>query len=223
MYNHYLTSLFTPRSVALFGASDRADSVGAVVFRNMLSSGYTGKVYAINPKHEQVQGQKAFNSLEEIEPPIDLAVVATPAKTIPAIVEACGEHGVRMILVMSAGFREVGPVGLRLEEQVVQIARQYGIRLMGPNCLGIIRPDINLNITFGNNDAKPGSIALVSQSGAVCTAILDWAEMNDIGLSAVVSLPLTLILVITWITWLTTRRPEVFCFTLRVSRMHAAS
>ncbi|NNJ91690.1 MAG: bifunctional acetate--CoA ligase family protein/GNAT family N-acetyltransferase [Gammaproteobacteria bacterium] len=187
MYNHYLTSLFTPGSVALFGASDRTDSVGGVVFRNLLSSGYEGKVYAINPKHHQVQGQKAYKSLEDIGHSIELAVVATPAKTIPAIVEACGEHGIKMMLIMSAGFREIGTQGLRLEEQVVQTAKQYDIRLMGPNCLGIMRPEKKLNITFGHNHAKPGSIALVSQSGAICTAILDWAEMNDIGLSAVVS------------------------------------
>lgn len=187
MYNHYLASLFTPDSVALFGASDRTDSVGGVVFRNLLSSGYEGKVYPINPKHDEVQGQKAFKSLQDIGQPVELAVVATPAKTIPAIVEACGEYGIKMMLIMSAGFREIGKQGKHLEQQVVQTARQYGIRLMGPNCLGIMRPDKKLNITFGNNQAKAGSIALVSQSGAICTAILDWAELNDIGLSAVVS------------------------------------
>ncbi|MBT8105867.1 MAG: acetate--CoA ligase family protein, partial [Woeseiaceae bacterium] len=187
MNNHYLTSLFTPRSVALFGASDRADSVGGVVFKNLLNSGFKGKIYGINPKRETVQGEKAWASLDDIEETVDLAVVATPAQSIPSIVEACGERGIGMMLILSAGFREIGPEGRRLEDRVTDLVRRYGIRLMGPNCLGLIRPEIGLNITFGNNMAKPGSLALVSQSGAICTAILDWAESNEIGFSAVVS------------------------------------
>ena len=187
MNTHYLASLFAPSSVALFGASNRPDSVGGIVLHNLLTSGYGGKVYAINPKRGEVQGHTAYASLEEIHEPVDLAVVATPAATIPAIVESCGEQGVRMMLILSAGFRETGTEGLRLEEHVTHLAKRHGIRLMGPNCLGIIRPDQGLNITFGHNNARPGNLALVSQSGAICTAILDWAEMNEIGFSAVVS------------------------------------
>ena len=187
MNTHYLSSLFTPKSVVLFGASDKQDSVGGVVFRNLLTSGFKGRIFAINPKRDEVQGQKAFSSLEEIDEVVDLAVVATPAKSIPGIVEECGEHGVKMMLILSAGFRETGAEGRRLEDQITQLVRRHGIRLMGPNCLGIIRPDRGLNITFGNNNAQPGSLAFVSQSGAICTAILDWAEKNDIGFSAVVS------------------------------------
>jgi acetyltransferase len=187
MNTHYLTSLFTPGSVALFGASDRTDSVGGIVFHNLRSCGYEGRIYAINPKRERVQGEQAYPSLDAIGAPVDLAVVATPAPTIPGIIEACGEHGIDMVLVLSAGFRETGAEGRKLEDRVTQLARRYGIRLMGPNCLGIIRPDIGLNITFGHNNALPGNLALVSQSGAICTAILDWAEKNDIGFSAVVS------------------------------------
>ena len=187
MNTHYLAPLFKPQSVALFGASDRPDSVGGVVFRNLLTSGYGGRIYGINPKRDEVQGQKAYRSLDDIDDKIDLAVIATPAKSIPSIVEACGERGIGMMLILSAGFRETGPEGRKLEDRVTQMVRRYGIRLMGPNCLGIIRPDIGLNITFGNNNARPGSLAFVSQSGAICTAILDWAEKNDIGFSAVVS------------------------------------
>ena len=187
MNTHYLTPLFTPGSIVQFGASDRVDSVGGVVFRNLLGSGFKGPIYAINPRRDTVQGQPAFKSLEEIDGPIDLAVVATPAKSIPAIVEACGERGIRMMLILSAGFRETGPEGRQLEDRVMQLVQRFGIRLMGPNCLGIIRPDIGLNATFGNNDALPGNLAFVSQSGAICTAILDWAAQNDIGFSAVVS------------------------------------
>ena len=137
--------------------------------------------------HETVQGQKAYASLGEISETVDLAVVATPAGTIPDIVEACGEHGIKMMLILSAGFRESGAEGRQLEDRVTGLITHYGIRLMGPNCLGIIRPDKHLNITFGHNAARPGNLAFVSQSGAICTAILDWAEMNDIGFSAVVS------------------------------------
>ena len=187
MDTHYLTSLFTPQKVALFGASDRENSVGGVVFRNLLSAGFEGKIFAINPKHDKVQGQKAYASLADLGEPVDLAVVATPASTIPAIVEACGEHGIKMMLILSAGFREIGEEGKKLEKRVTQLVERHGIRLMGPNCLGLMRPDKKLNITFGHNVAKPGNLALVSQSGAICTAILDWAELNDIGFSAVVS------------------------------------
>jgi acetyltransferase len=187
MNTHYLTSLFTPESVALYGASDRTDSVGGVVFKNLLTSGFKGRIYPINTKRDVVQGEKAFSSLDEIEETVDLAVVATPASSIPGIVEACGERGIKMMLILSAGFRETGAEGRRLEDRVTQLVRRYGIRLMGPNCLGIIRPDKGLNITFGNNNAQPGNLAFVSQSGAICTAILDWAEQNDIGFSAVVS------------------------------------
>jgi acetyltransferase len=184
---HYLTSLFTPGSIALFGASDREDSVGGIVFKNLLDSDFKGQIYAINPAREVVQGEPAYKSLDAIDGPIELAVVATAAPSVPAIVQACGERGIRMMLILSAGFRETGAEGRRLEDRVTQMARRYGIRIMGPNCLGIIRPDIGLNITFGNNNAQAGNLALVSQSGAICTAILDWAAVNEIGFSAVVS------------------------------------
>jgi acetyltransferase len=187
MNMHYLTSLFTPESIALYGASDRVDSVGGVVFRNLLTAGFKGRIYAINARRDKVQGEKAYRSLDQIEETVDLVVVATPANSIPAIVEACGERGVKMMLILSAGFRETGAEGRRLEDRVTELVRRYGIRLMGPNCLGLIRPDRGLNITFGNNNAQPGNLAFVSQSGAICTAILDWAEKHDIGFSAVVS------------------------------------
>ena len=187
MNSHYLTSLFTPGSIALFGASDREDSVGGIVFKNLLDSDFKGQIYAINPARDVVQGQPAYKSLDEIDGPIELAVVATPAPSVPGIVKACGERGIQMMLILSAGFRETGAEGRRLEDRVTKMAGRYGIRIMGPNCLGIIRPDIGLNITFGNNNAQPGNLALVSQSGAICTAILDWAAVNEIGFSAVVS------------------------------------
>ena len=108
MNSHYLSALFTPEKIALFGASDRENSVGGIVYKNILTSGYEGKVYAINPKHDTVQGVKAYKSLDEVDDDIELAVVATPATTIPGIVEACGEKGIKMMLILSAGFRETG-------------------------------------------------------------------------------------------------------------------
>jgi acetyltransferase len=171
----------------MFGASETPDSVGQVVFKNLLGAGFKGKIYAINPKRETVQGEKAYSTLDEIGDDIELAIVATPARTVPAIVEQCGTYGIKSMIILSAGFREIGEQGKAIEDKVRDTARSHGIRFMGPNCLGLIRPSIGLNATFGNNSAAQGGIALVSQSGALCTSILDWAETRDVGFSAVVS------------------------------------
>lgn len=187
MRPHYLSALFAPKSVAMFGASDTANSVGKVVFNNLLEGGFEGDIYAINPKRDTVQGQRAYPDLDAIGEPVDLAIVATPARTVPAIVEQCGIYGIKSMIILSAGFREIGESGRALEDKVRDTARSYGIRFLGPNCLGLIRPSIGLNATFGNNSAAEGGIAFVSQSGALCTAILDWAEARDVGFSAVVS------------------------------------
>lgn len=187
MSKHYLTPLFEPKSVAVFGATDREGAVGTLVFRNMLERPFKGLVYPINLKREAVQGQPAFPSLAALDKPVDLAVIVTPAVTIPAIMEECGEHGVKAAVILSAGFREVGAEGQRLEKTVVEIARSYGIRFVGPNCLGIIRPAIGLDVTFNRGGASHGKMALVSQSGAICTAVLDWAAANGVGFSTVVS------------------------------------
>ncbi|WP_417908579.1 GNAT family N-acetyltransferase [Candidatus Electronema sp. PJ] len=187
MGKHYLNKLFEPKSVAVFGASDREGAVGNLVFRNMIEGGFKGEVFPINPKHEEVQGHKAYPDLKSIGQPVDLAVITTPAATVPSIIEACGKHGIRSAVIISAGFREVGPQGMKLEQAVLENARRYGLRFVGPNCLGLMRPDTGLNCTFNKGNASPGNIALVSQSGALCTAILDWAAANKIGFSAVVS------------------------------------
>ena len=187
MGKHYLNKLFEPGSVAVFGASDREGAVGNLVFRNMIESGFNGDVYPINPKHSMVQGHRAYPDLKSIGKPVDLAVITTPAATVPGIIESCGEHGIRAAVVISAGFRETGPQGLKLEQALVENARRYGLRFIGPNCLGLMRPDTGLNCTFNKGSASHGKIALVSQSGALCTAILDWAAANNIGFSAVVS------------------------------------
>ena len=188
MNQHYLNFLFAPKSIAVFGASDRAGAVGSVVFENLRTSGFEGALYPINPKHDQVQGVPAYASLEQIEGKVDLAVVATPAATVPDIIEACGKRGVRAAVILTAGFGETGAAGVALEKQVEETARRYGLRFIGPNCLGVMRPSIGLNATFNKGNAIPGRLALVSQSGALCTAILDWAGVNDVGFSSVISM-----------------------------------
>jgi acetyltransferase len=191
MGQHYLSPLFSPRSVAVIGASNRLESVGGVVFKNMLESGYQGNLYPVNPGQPEIQGHRAYASIDEIDTAVDLAVIATKAAAIPAIIEACGKQGVRAAVILSAGFSEAGPEGIALERAVVENARRYGVRLIGPNCLGIMRPSVGLNATFSNGGAKSGRLALISQSGALCTAILDWAQPNDVGFSSIISMGAT--------------------------------
>ncbi|MCE5182244.1 MAG: bifunctional acetate--CoA ligase family protein/GNAT family N-acetyltransferase [Betaproteobacteria bacterium] len=188
MGQHYLNTLFSPKSVAVIGASDRAEAVGAIVFKNMLESGFKGALYPVNPTHKKVQGKKAYASIEDINKPVDLAVICTRADTVPDIIEACGKHGVRAAVVLSAGFSEVGVQGAAIERTMLANAKTYGVRIIGPNCLGIMRTNIGLNSTFFKGNVKTGNLALVSQSGALCTAILDWAPGNDIGFSSVISM-----------------------------------
>lgn len=188
MNRHYLSPLFSPKSVAVIGASSRIDSVGEIVFKNMLGSGFQGKLYAVNPNHDEIQGQRAYASIEQIDESVDLAVIITRAATVPDIIESCGKRGVRFALVLSAGFREIGPQGVALERAVIENAQRYNMRLIGPNCLGILCPRVGLNATFSKGGAKAGGLALVSQSGAFCTAIMDWARPNDIGFSSIISM-----------------------------------
>jgi len=188
MGRHYLDRLFRPRSVAVFGASDRTGAVGTEVYRNLLKGGFSGPVYAINPKRRRLRGAPSYPDLEAVGHPVDLAVIATPAATVPGIIRRCGEYGVRAAVVLSAGFAEAGPQGAALTEAMLEAARRHRVRVMGPNCLGIMVPPTGLNATFSKNAARPGELALVSQSGALCTAILDWAIEREVGFSAVVSL-----------------------------------
>ncbi|TCJ16600.1 bifunctional acyl-CoA synthetase/GNAT family N-acetyltransferase [Parasulfuritortus cantonensis] len=187
MSQHYLHPLFNPRSVAVFGASAREDSVAGVIFKNMLAAGFNGQVYPINPKYDTLLDQRCYASVADLPETPDLAIIATPAPTVASVLEACGKRGVRHAVVLSAGFREMGAKGAKLEEALVEVASKHGIRFIGPNCLGIQRPAIGLNATFALGTPHAGELALVSQSGAICTAMLDWAASNGIGFSAVVS------------------------------------
>jgi len=185
---HYLHKLFAPKSVAIIGATTRTDSVGYRVFMNMIEAGYKGELYPVNPKYQEIGGKQCFASVEAIGKPVDVAVIIIPAKAVPEVIRECGENGIRGAVVISAGFRETGPKGVRLEEDMVDVARRYGIRIIGPNCLGIMRPSTGLNATFSHNAALPGDLALVSQSGALCTSILDWALSNHVGFSVMISM-----------------------------------
>lgn len=187
MSRHYLQALFTPRSVAVFGASEKADSVAGTLFRNLRRSGFAGPVYPVNPKYDAIFGERCYGYASELPEAAELALIATPAPTVAQILEDCGARGIRHAVVLSAGFREVGAKGAAMEASVLAVARKHGIRFIGPNCLGIQRPAIGLNATFSQGATLSGDLALLSQSGALCTAMLDWAEANGIGFSSVIS------------------------------------
>lgn len=185
---HYLNRFFTPKSVAIVGASARDNSVGYRLLLNMQEAGFAGGLYPINPKHEQLLGLTTYPDLISLPETPDLVVIATPAASVPSVVRLCGEKGVKSVVIISAGFAELGTNGAGLQQEVLQVASHFGIRIVGPNCLGIIRPSGKLNATFGDGTVKDGHLALLSQSGAICTAILDWAKAQDIGFSTVVSM-----------------------------------
>lgn len=185
---HYLNRFFTPKSVAIVGASARDNSVGYRLLLNMQEAGFAGGLYPINPKHEQLLGLTTYPDLVSLPETPDLVVIATPAASVPSVVRQCGEKGVKSVVIISAGFAELGTNGAGLQQEVLQVASHFGIRIVGPNCLGIIRPSGKLNATFGDGTVKDGHLALLSQSGAICTAILDWAKAQDIGFSTVVSM-----------------------------------
>lgn len=188
MNPHYLSRFFNPQSVAIIGASERPDSVGCRLMLNMQEAGFMGGLYPVNPKHQQVSGLTAYPCLLAIPADVDLVVIATPACSVPDIMQQCGEKAVGAVIIISAGFGEIGAEGKRLQQAVLGIAKRHNIRLIGPNCLGVIRPSGQLNATFGEGRVKDGNLALLSQSGAICTAILDWANVQDIGFSTVVSM-----------------------------------
>ena len=187
MVTLHLDKIFNPKSIAIIGASDEEGSVGYALMKNFIDLGFEGKVYPVNIHKTEILGLKAYQSVEQIPEPVDLAVIATPAKTVPEIVEQCGKAGIKGLIIISAGFKEVGAEGKALEDKILEIKNKYGLRIIGPNCLGIIRPSVKLNATFINKTPKSGNIAFISQSGALGSAILDWAIHENIGFSNFVS------------------------------------
>ncbi len=188
MVTSNLDRIFNPKSIAVIGASDEKGSVGYTLMKNLTELGYEGKVYPVNIRKKEILGFKAYKTVDQLPETVDLAVIATPAKTVPDVVEQCGKAGIIGIIIISAGFKEVGPEGKALEDRILEIKKKYNLRIIGPNCLGIIRPSINLNATFVTRMPKPGNIAFISQSGALGAAILDWGIHENIGFSNFVSI-----------------------------------
>jgi acetyltransferase len=183
----YLNSVFNPKRIAVIGASEREDSIGAKILSNLIGLGYNGSVFPVNPFRQTVQGITAYPSVSKIPLKVDLAVIVTPAHTVPQIVEECGEAGVLGIIIISAGFKEAGKAGAALERQIIDHQKKYGMRIIGPNSFGVIRPRINLYATFADRQANSGKIAFISQSAALCASALDWAWEAQVGFGAVVS------------------------------------
>lgn len=185
---HPLDPLFKPRSVAVIGATEKQGSVGRTVLWNLISSPFGGTVLPVNPKRDNILGIRAYPSLADIDGSVDLAVIVTPAPSVPDVMAECAAKGVKGAIVISAGFREIGPEGAELERRILAQAREARIRVIGPNCLGVMNPVGGLNATFAAGMAAAGSVGFVSQSGALLTAVLDWSAREGVGFSSVVSL-----------------------------------
>ena len=183
-----LGKIFDPKTIAVIGASDTEGKVGYTLMKNLLSGGYRGKIYPVNINRDTVQGLKSYHSITDINDEIDLAIIATPAKTVPSIAEECGKKKAGGLVIISAGFKEAGEEGNKLYEQLTEIIKKYNLRVIGPNCLGFMRPKINLNASFANKMPLKGRVAFISQSGALGTAILDWSIRRNIGFSYFVSI-----------------------------------
>jgi acetyltransferase len=185
---HPLHSFFAPRGVAVIGASEREGSVGRTVLWNLVTNPFGGTVYPVNSKRASVLGIKCYADVAAVPEPVDLAVVVTPAPTVPGVIRECAAAGIRAAIVISAGFKEIGAEGVRLEQEILAVARESRMRLIGPNCLGVMSPISGLNATFAGAMARAGNVAFLSQSGALQTAILDWSLEENVGFSAFVSL-----------------------------------
>ncbi|KAI8810508.1 N-acetyltransferase GCN5 [Cladochytrium replicatum] len=185
-YNRMLLdSIFCPKAVAVIGATESPRSVGRTLFWNLISSPFGGPVFPVNPKRSSVLGVKAYASIPDIPEKVDLAVIATPAKTVLGVIQQCVDHGIKGAIIISAGFKEVGEDGAALERKIMEIAAGK-MRIVGPNCLGLMNPVLGLNATFASTIAKPGNIGFISQSGALCTAVLD-SLREKVGFSAFIS------------------------------------
>jgi acetyltransferase len=182
-----LDALFTPDTVAVIGATDRAGAVGRTVLQNLLHPSFQGRVYPVNPHRSEVLGVKAYKNIREVPESVDLVVLATPADTIPSLIKECVEAKAKSALVISAGFKERGAAGKVLEKEIQEHLKNSSMRLIGPNCLGVMNPLVGMNATFAKDLPTAGNVAFLSQSGALLTAILDWSDKENVGFSAIVS------------------------------------
>ncbi len=183
-----LEFFFKPKNVAVIGAKDDPETVGATLMKNLIESPFDGKIYPINPKRKEVMGKKCYPSIKDVPEPVDLVLIVTPAATVPGLIEECVEARVLSAVIISAGFKEMGPPGRELESKILEKARKGGLRIIGPNCLGIMNTIFGLNATFASSMAHQGNIAFISQSGAMCSAVLDWSLREKIGFSLFVSI-----------------------------------
>jgi acetyltransferase len=187
-HHNPLDVFFSPGNVAVIGATETPASAGRTVLWNLINSPFGGTVFPVNPKRPSVLGIRAYPNISAVPDKVDLAVVVTPAKTVPGVIHECVDAGIKAAIVISAGFKEIGKAGAELEQQVLREARRGQMRIIGPNCLGVMSPVTGLNATFATAIARPGNVALVSQSGALCTAILDWSLREQVGFSAFLSI-----------------------------------
>lgn len=183
-----LDAIFRPDTVAVIGASEQPGTVGRTLLWNLITNSFGGTVYPVNIKRSSVLGIRAYPTIHDIPEQVDLAVIATPAQTVPGIVKECVQAGVRGAIIISAGFKERGPEGVALEEEILKTAREGNMRIIGPNCLGVMSPITGLNATFASAMARPGNVGFISQSGALCTAVLDWSFHENVGFSHFVSI-----------------------------------
>ncbi|MCP4569792.1 MAG: hypothetical protein GY841_19610 [FCB group bacterium] len=185
-----LDCIFRPRSIAVIGASSRRQTIGREILHNMIDYEFNGKIFPVNPRAGVIHSIKAYSTVLDVPDAVDLAIVAVPKEHVPLVAEQCGEKGVKGMVVISAGFKEVGGKGVELEKRLVKIIKKYGIRLVGPNCFGVVNtePDVRLNATFGKARPKPGNISFISQSGALGEAIFNFAELLNLGFSMFASI-----------------------------------
>lgn len=185
---HPLDCIFHPRSVAVIGASEREGSVGRTLLWNLIRSPFGGTVFPVNPQRHSILGIKSYPDIAHVPEVVDLVVIATPAATVPQVIRECVAAGVKGAIIVSAGFKEIGEAGAALEREILTEARRGGMRIIGPNCLGLMNPLVGLNATFAGAIARAGNVAFISQSGALCTSILDWSLGENVGFSAFVSI-----------------------------------
>ncbi len=182
-----MRELFEPASVAVIGASAERNKVGNIILGNIIESGFQGPIYPINPRYEGIMGLKCYPRITDVPGPVEMAVIVVPAKFVLQVMEECGQKGVKAAVVISAGFKEVGLEGAKLERQLGEIAQRYGMRVLGPNCLGLVNTHHRMNATFAQEGPREGNIAISSQSGAICVVVLDWAANINIGFSKFIS------------------------------------